>query len=102
VRRLFQSVGCTYGSPSALSIVSLAPLFGDPLMADASEVSIVIAPKPRCREHENRDRHPDAQEDPPGIQERRSVSAGAIAGAPSHGDMTATSKRKRRGDTGSV
>jgi hypothetical protein len=38
-----------------LWVVSLAcPLFGDPLVADTSEVNVFTAPEPCCREHETR------------------------------------------------
>ena len=62
-------------------------LFGYPVRADASEVNFVIAPKPRCRKHENRDRDAHSQQNPAGIHERRSVPAGCIAGASTHRAM---------------
>jgi hypothetical protein len=70
------------------ALVSLPhPSFGYPLMADASEVKGLIAPTPRCREHEHRDRDTDAQDDPHGIHERRPVPARTVAGTPSHRGM---------------
>jgi len=62
------------------------PLFGYPVIADASEVDDIFAPKPRSREHESRDRDAHSQDDPGGIHER-SVPARAIAGPPSHRGM---------------
>jgi hypothetical protein len=62
-------------------------LFGYPLMADGPEIKRLIAPTPRCREHEHRNRDTDAHDDPHGIHERRSVPARAIAGASSHRGM---------------
>jgi hypothetical protein len=59
------------------------PLFGYPLVTDAPEIRLSIAPTPWRREYDYHDRDAGAQDDPCGIHERRSVPAGAIAGAPS-------------------
>lgn len=73
---------------SALGIVSLSiPLFGYPLMTDAPEITPSISPTPWCREYDHHDRDDDAQDDPCGIHERRSVPAGASAGTPNHRGM---------------
>jgi hypothetical protein len=57
---------------SALVIVSVArALFGDPLMADASEVTPVTTPEPCRREQETRDCDGRSQDDPRAIHERR-------------------------------
>jgi len=69
--------------------VSLShPLFGYPLMADGPEIKRLIAPAPRGREHQHRNRDTHAQDDPRGIHERRSVPARAIAETSSHRGMT--------------
>jgi hypothetical protein len=46
------------------------PLLRDPLVADAPEVDIVMAPKPGDREHDRHDGEADAESHPPCIHGR--------------------------------
>jgi hypothetical protein len=65
---------------SALCVVWLArPLFGDPLMADASEVDVFTAPEPCRQESETRDRDGYSEDDPGAVHRRCPLSGGAIA-----------------------
>lgn len=73
---------------SALWIVSLAePLFGYPLVADAPEVEMLIAPTRRGRQHDNDHGDADRENDQPSVHDRPMVPAVASNWLPIHRDI---------------
>ena len=97
----------TWRALSALWIVSLAePLFGYPLIADAPEVGMLIAPTRRGRQHDNDHRDADRETDPASDHERPAVPVVASNRLPVHRDImtgsatpiSATNRALGRGD----